>query len=188
MASIHRGHHQVDGVPRQVEGVGGVGGAAAGVGCGTFDAEKPRMVLVSVPPASTKDALREAIRTTLARAAGSTPNSRAVAHGTLNTWHQVAARLAPVVGERGVDVLFSRALHLASSGFPWLVVAGEYGAGPAPLAALRARLESQPPADATLASQATFLAFAELLATLIGDPLSERLLAPVWAPPDLEHP
>jgi hypothetical protein len=180
--------HQVDGVPGQVEGVGRAASAASGRGGGTVDALGQRMVLVSGPPASTKDALREAIRTTLARAAGSTPNSRAVAHGTLNTWHQVAARLSPVVGERGVDVLFSRALHLASSGFPWLVVAGEYGAGPAPLAALRARLENQAPADATLASQAALLAFAELLATLIGDPLAERLLAPVWAPPDLEQP
>ena len=129
------------------------------------------------------DRLRDAIRRTLAHRAGAAPDAGAIAAATLATWHQTAARLAPVIGTRGVDALFVRALHLTSAAFPWLAMAGEQGNGAARLANFRARLEAREPAIAAEAGYALLATFNELLATLIGASLTERLLKPVWVPP-----
>lgn len=138
-------------------------------------------------PTTDSELLRAAIRTTLAQQAGNAPTARAVADAALNLWQQMAARLAPVIGVRGVDILFGRALHLTSRAFPWLVMVSEHGDSAAQLANFKgrvaARIAARDPSVASEASCALLLTFTELLATLIGEPLTERLLAPVWAPP-----
>lgn len=129
----------------------------------------------------------EAMRRTLAQCAGEAPDASAIAEATLNIWRQVATRLTPVIGVRGVDALFGRSLHVTGKAFPWLVAtAGNDGDGAARLVGLKARLASQGPAAAAEASHALLANFTELLATLIGAPLTERLLAPVWLPPSPE--
>jgi hypothetical protein len=124
---------------------------------------------------------RAAIRATLARHAGDAPDPNAIAAATLTTWHQMAARLTPVIGVRGGDVLFGRALHLTTAAFPWLDMAGARADQAALLASLQARLAGQETAAVGAAAAAALLAtFTELLATLIGESLTERLLGPVW--------
>lgn len=126
--------------------------------------------------------LQETIRRTLAFHAGSAPDTRAVAEATLSIWRQVAAQLSPVIGARGVDVLFSRSLHLTSNTFPWLASVGDKADNTSPLASFMARLEAREAAEAAEASYALLVTFTKLLATLIGDSLTKRLLRPVWAP------
>lgn len=133
------------------------------------------------------DPHREAIRRTLARSAGEDPDARSIAEATLDTWRRVADRLTPVIGARGVDALFSRSLHVTGKAFSWLVaMAGNDGSSAALLAGLKVRLAGQEPAAAAEASHALLVNFTELLATLIGASLTERLLAPVWLPPSPE--
>jgi hypothetical protein len=122
----------------------------------------------------------------LAQSAGESPDASAIAEATLSTWRQVADRLAPVIGARGVDALLSRSLHVTSKAFPWLAMAGNDGSSAALLAGLKVRLASQEMAAAAEASHALLVNFTELLATLIGASLTERLLAPVWLPPSPE--
>lgn len=129
------------------------------------------------------DMLRGAIRATLAHRAGDSPDAGTVAEATISTWHQMVAQLAPVIGVRGVDVLFSRALHLASTSFPWLAFAEEQEVGAAQQASFKAQLEISETAVAAEASCTLLVTFTEQLATLIGSPLTERLLRPVWASP-----
>jgi hypothetical protein len=129
------------------------------------------------------DLRREAIQTLVARRAGKSPDANAIAKATADIWSQVAARLAPVIGARGVDVLFSRTLHQTSAAFPWLQMAGDHAGTVAALDDLRTRLAGQKAASAAEASHALLMSFTELLATLIGESLTERLLSPVWAPP-----
>jgi len=128
----------------------------------------------------------EAIRGTLAQGAGEAPDASAIAEATLNTWRQVMDRLAPVIGAGGVDALFSRSLHVTSKTFPWLAMAGNNGSSAALLASLKVRLAGQETAAAAEASDVLLVNFTELLATLIGASLTERLLAPVWRPPSPE--
>ncbi|MDP1899679.1 MAG: hypothetical protein Q8K96_04415 [Rubrivivax sp.] len=105
----------------------------------------------------------------------------AAAVGTL--WLELEAALSPIIGLRGVAALGQRSLHLASAAYPWLAT-GQPG-GPAALDAtslmpvLAARSSDQAAAAASLLLQT----FHELLASLIGPSLTERLLGPVWGPP-----
>ena len=135
---------------------------------------------------TSNDLHHEAIRRTLAQGAGEAPDASVIAEATLNTWRQVTDRLAPVIGARGVDALFSRSLHVTSKTFPWLAMAGNDGNSAALLAGLKLRLAGQETAAAAQASYSLLVNFTELLATLIGASLTERLLAPVWRPPSPE--
>lgn len=133
----------------------------------------------------TPDSRRKAIRRTLEGRAGGAPDADAVAAATVDTWHQMADRLVPVIGARGVDVLFSRSLYLTSAAFPWLANAGDHGDSVAQLASLKARLAGREPDASAEASCALLVTFTELLTTLIGESLTGRLLGPVWEFPSL---
>jgi hypothetical protein len=124
---------------------------------------------------------REAIRRTLAHLAGEAPDASAVARATLHTWHRLATRLAPVIGVRGVEILFSRSLHLTATLFPWLARVEEEEEGRMVLpASLKACLAGQETDAAAEASDTLLVTFTEQLTSLIGESLTERLLEPVW--------
>lgn len=133
-----------------------------------------------------------AIASTLARHAGKEADSSAVAAATLLTWKQMAGRLSPVIGVRGVDALFRRALHLTAAAFPWLEIDRSFPNSSIFLDSLQARLADQETAVAMEAGQALLTAFAELLISLIGDSLTRSMLDPVWVPlsppPEQERP
>ena len=134
------------------------------------------------PLAPTESELRrEAIRRTLTHHAGKKAEATAIA--TLHTWSLIATRLAPVIGARGVDVLFRRALHLTQSTFPALmIVGGEDKESAALLAKIKVCLAECKPTDAAEASYTLLVNFTELLTPLIGESLVTRLLDPVWVP------
>jgi hypothetical protein len=136
-------------------------------------------------PTGDGNLLREAIRKTLALRAGRLPDADTTAEATAATWRLVTVQLAPVIGARGLDALFSRALHQTSAAFPWLAVAVDRGGSASPLPSLMVCLAGQHTSTAAEASYTLFLTFSELLAKLIGESLTTRLLAPVWAPPSL---
>ena len=136
-------------------------------------------------PKGDENPLGEVIRTTLGQRAGRLPAADATAEATAVTWRLVAAQLTPVIGARGLDVLFSRALHQASVEFPWLASAVDRGGSASPLPSLMACLAGQLASSAADASYALLLSFTDLLAALIGESLTTRLLAPVWAAPSI---
>lgn len=118
--------------------------------------------------------------------------SRALADGaaladtTAATWRSVADTLAPVIGELGVVALFDRSLHLAEIEFPWLSTTRRGARLESLTGNLRLCLAAREDADpdgVAAASSAHICIFAELLALLIGQALSERLLQPAWPGP-----
>ena len=133
-----------------------------------------------MPPAKT-DQRHEAIRRTLAERQGDNAGAGAIASATLVLWREVAACLAPMIGARGVDALLGRSLHLTTRALPWLGQPGEYREGGGGLAGFTARLEGCDPQRAAEASEVLLVTFTDLLAAMIGSPLAERLLEPVWA-------
>ena len=111
-----------------------------------------------------------------------------VARATLALWAELAVRLTPIIGLRGLDALLSRSLHLTSLVYPWLGFPGAQGEADTLLGGLGARLEGQETAAAAAASLSLFLNLRGLIAGLIGESLTDRLLAPVWAsPPRASH-
>lgn len=140
------------------------------------------------------DEAKQAIRSTLARWAGDAPDSSAIAEAALATWGRVSGRLEPVIGVRGVDALFDRALHLTCKTYPWLVTAGDdtdekisvaadVTSGVTRRASLKLRLADREPELAEEAGYVLLVTFTVLLANLIGESLTKRLLAPIWFPP-----
>ena len=136
-------------------------------------------------PTEEVSSLRETIRIALAPPGGRHADAKAIAEATAATWDRVTLQLAPVIGARGLDTLFGRALHVTSAAFPWLAVGVHRESGAGPLPRLAACLERQDAATAAEGSYALLVTFTELLATLIGESLTLRLLAPVWAVPSL---
>jgi hypothetical protein len=126
---------------------------------------------------------RETIRSTLAHHTRDAPDAIVVAEATTDAWRRVTALLTPIIGARGIDVIFRRSLYLASKSFPWLAFGEEHGGSAVLLVNLKARLAGRDTESAIEASCTLGVTFIELLTTLIGESLTERLVRPVWAFP-----
>jgi hypothetical protein len=124
----------------------------------------------------------ETIRRTLVQRAGGGANANAVANAAISTWHEASARLSPIIGGQGIDVLLRRSLHVAGKTFPALAEPTHEGRNNVLLANLQVRLSACETALAIEASNALLVTFTELMSSLIGESLTERLLAPIWAP------
>jgi hypothetical protein len=132
---------------------------------------------------TTRELWRETIRNTLAQRAGDAPDAISVAEASTNAWRQVIARLTPVIGARGVDVIFRRSLYLASKAFPWLAFGEEHEGNAVLLTSLKAGLASGDTDSAIETSCTLAVIFIEVLTTLLGESLTVRLVRPVWALP-----
>ena len=124
---------------------------------------------------------RESIRSTLILRTVEVSDASAVAEATVSTWLQMSSLLTPVIGARGVDVIFRRSLYLTATSFPWLVVIWDQGSNAALLASLKLCLVGHSADEAIEAGYTLLLTFTELLSTLIGESLSRSILSPVWA-------
>lgn len=122
---------------------------------------------------------RESSRFTapLAQRVAGGAGSREIADAIGAMWSDIESALQPVLGRHGVAALFTRVLHVTAASYPWLAPA------PARVAELTARFAAQPPGVVMEAGSALFMNFRELLATLIGSKLSERLLQAAWSTP-----
>jgi hypothetical protein len=109
-------------------------------------------------------------------------DSVAIAGGLERVLEDIRTVLSPVVGSRGVAALLQRSLQVASHQFASIPTpsGGEDGVD---LHALQAAIASQDPAAARAAVEGVFNAFYDLLTSLIGVPLTERLFDSVWASP-----
>ena len=126
-----------------------------------------------------EDARRLAIRQTLARSAGAGSGAAALSAAFFGLWQQTARQLAPVIGARGVDVLFSRALHLTARRFPWLPTPAHDNSA-APLEVLQTCLAGRSAPEASEAGETLLLTFTGLLAGMVGESLTRRLLGADW--------
>lgn len=117
----------------------------------------------------------------LARRVGADASAAQVAAAVVAVWHEIDAALAPIVGPRGVAALYQRSLHLARAAHPWLAGASAGLHDALDLAALDVVLARQDSASAAAASNALLQTFHDLLGSLVGASLTERLLRCVWA-------
>lgn len=135
----------------------------------------------------TENDLIPATRRTLEAHYARAANAGAVAEIMTVVWQHLAARLEPVIGTRGVAVVFDRALKLTGACRPQLGIGGR-GDEVVTLADFTARLAVLDTPVAIEASCTLLATFIELLATLIGESLTKRLIDPVLAGlPDSEQ-
>jgi signal transduction histidine kinase/ActR/RegA family two-component response regulator len=116
----------------------------------------------------------------LVHQAGPDADAASLAAAGRRAYDELARVAAPLVGRAGVDALTGRALHLAQREYPWLADAREPEQAGGPFAQVVFALARQDPAVATEAAVAVLAIFVGLLVTLIGKPLTARLLRTAW--------
>jgi hypothetical protein len=116
--------------------------------------------------------------------AGAAPlHAQATAEHALAWWRRVDAALSPVVGHGGVAALYRRSLFLVRAERPWLPGVREGALDPVEFTSLQAAIALQADDEAAAASQALQRTFHDLLVSLVGSSLTERLLRPPPKPP-----
>lgn len=123
----------------------------------------------------------KAARRLLAGEPGDGHSSQQVAERAIQAYERLAAHLSRLLGETGVQMLFSRSIAIASARIPWLHAARSSAEPPASArSALRAVMQEQEPESIADAFVAILSALINLLQRLIGDGLVDRLLNEVW--------
>lgn len=110
-----------------------------------------------------------------------------IADAAVAVWIAIDNSLSPVIGQRGSAALLQRCIHLARERYPWLGGVNDAMADRDEFAALRAALAGQAPARAAEAHDSILQTYLDLLADLIGESLSQRLLRGAWEPPSSGH-
>jgi hypothetical protein len=107
-------------------------------------------------------------------------DARQVAATVVLTLERGRTTLAPIVGALSIAALYQRSLHLAMRSHPWLggVFKGGHHAIDCP--ALSAMLAQQTSPVAAEGGGALLQTFYEVLTTLIGKDLTDRLLDSIW--------
>lgn len=112
---------------------------------------------------------------------GAGASAKQIGAAVFAIWEEVDDVLTPIIGPRGVTALYYRSLHLTSARHPWLPGRQDDAAQTSLTpAALKSLLSQQDPGLAAAAGVAFLQTFHELLASLIGPSLTERLLLSAW--------
>ena len=124
--------------------------------------------------------LQQRLVRVITRRVGSSTDAGAVAVAARLTHDDLTAALAPLISSSGVDALWGRAFDLAQRQYPADERRHGRSATDEPFARVTLWLEAQVPSVATDAAAAMFATFAQLLTTLIGEPLTTRYLEKAW--------
>jgi hypothetical protein len=111
-----------------------------------------------------------------------------IAELAVSIWGAVCDALAPIIGQSGVDALIMRCIYLTRTAHPCLQVIGENALSLDGLSALGTVLGQQNRIEAIATNVALLQNFHNVLITLIGEPLANRLLRPVWKTPHAAMP
>ena len=103
-----------------------------------------------------------------------------IADAIMAIWLEIDQALHPIIGHRGVAALYNRTLHLTAVAYPWLAIGQPAVPAAIDPSGLRSALVQQAAAEAAAGGSALFLRFHELLASLVGASLTDRLLRSVW--------
>ncbi|MEJ7688094.1 MAG: hypothetical protein WKG52_14530 [Variovorax sp.] len=97
------------------------------------------------------------------------------------------AELQPLVGAQASRALYARSIHLTRPSCDWPSRPADLPASEL-LAFLQGDLAPRPVADARRAGEALLLTFVDLLISMIGEPLTYRLLRSAWDNPAADKP
>ncbi|MGH8084818.1 MAG: hypothetical protein ACREPV_06040 [Lysobacter sp.] len=108
-------------------------------------------------------------------------DAQQIADAIVSTWREIDTALSPVLGPQAVALLYQRSICLAAGSRPWLAEICESGQTLVP-EALKAAFAQQSTDTAAASGYELLQAFHGMLASLVGLPLTERLLRFVCAP------
>jgi len=102
----------------------------------------------------------------------------------LQPWRRIAQHLCPLIGESGFCALFGRAVHVIGPEHAWLAPQQPCRAPEQLFTSLEERMALVDAQRAAAANEALLRTFTQLLATLIGERLTQRLLESATAAAD----
>ena len=109
------------------------------------------------------------------------PDPSAASRELLEPWRRISQHLCPLIGESGFCALFGRAIHVIGPDHAWLAPQHPCRAPEQLFASLEERMALVDAERAAKANEALLRTFTELLAALIGERLTQRLLESVSA-------
>lgn len=118
----------------------------------------------------------------LAHRVGPNADIARIAQAIISTLRDMDVALTPIIGQQGVAALYRRSLHLCASTHPRLARTYDRVPPGMDLTALKSVIVEQSDTDALFFGEVLLTTFYELLTTLIGPSLTERLLRGMWEP------
>jgi hypothetical protein len=104
------------------------------------------------------------------------PDPSAGSTELLRPWRRIAQHLCPLIGESGFCALFGRAVHVIGPDHAWLAPQQPCRAPAQLFTSLEERMALVDAERAAAANEALLQTFTQLLAALIGERLTQRLL------------
>ena len=120
------------------------------------------------------------IAANLARRAEEGSDASQIADAIVSAWQEIDDALSPILGHQGVAALYKRSLYLAAAAYPWLAGTFQGAHAAMDLPELKSVFAQQDSDNAAAAGGALLQTFHELLASLVGPALTQRLLRSVW--------
>ncbi len=102
------------------------------------------------------------------------------ADAAVGLWTQMAAQLIMIIGAGGFDSLYARSVFLSQSTYPWLAADSVAPQTDQRFACLKDSLQAQSPTLAREASCLLLITFTNILASMIGEGLTARILNSAW--------
>lgn len=126
---------------------------------------------------------RHAILVRLERTGTNDADALVVAAAAGSALGALLSELEPLIGEQGVRALYQRSIQLSKAHFPWLTSTDLLGATSMPVADLRARLDGRSAEESRAVSAALLATLTDVLALLLGEALTHRILLAAWQAP-----
>lgn len=93
---------------------------------------------------------------------------------------QVATQIILLVGQAGFESLYARSLYVIHSQFPWLDIDNPIAQADHRFVNLQASLQAQPLWIAIEANRVLLVTLTDILASLIGEPLTTSIMDLAW--------
>ena len=122
----------------------------------------------------------ELLRQQLVKRRMALPSEEEVADTAIDLWEQMATQIISIIGEEGFDSLYARSVSLTQSTFPWLAAASPESKIGQRFTELKISLEGQTPEQTSAANSLLLITFTDILASLIGEQLTIRILRSAW--------
>jgi len=145
-------------------------------------------ILLTTPPFAVERPDSSRTKALLAVRIGTGAQPRAAVDAVLALCSEMDSALAPVVGPHGVAALYRRSLFLTAQAHPALTGLHESVDSLMDLAELKTRLGTLSAEQVHVVGVALLQTFQELLESLVGSSLTERLLSSLWDRPLSDPP
>lgn len=110
-----------------------------------------------------------------------------VADASIDLWEQMATQIILIVGEGGFNSLYARSLFLTRSTFPWLPANSVPAHTDHRFMELKISFDEHPPLQVNKANSLLLITFTDILASLVGEHLTIRILRSAWGNDTLDR-